>query len=91
MDYVLEVMNFYHAKILLFVFNFTPVARDDFRVGVPELKDYKLILTSEEERFAGSGNVPAKKTYKAEKRPWDNREYSIRYPLPPYGVAVFEY
>ena len=78
-------------KRLLFVFNFTPVARDDFRVGVPELKDYKLILTSEEERFAGSGNVPAKKTYKAEKRPWDNREYSIRYPLPPYGVAVFEY
>ena len=77
-------------KRLLFVFNFTPVARDDFRVGVPELKDYKLILTSEE-RFAGSGNVPAKKTYKAEKRPWDNREYSIRYPLPPYGVAVFEY
>ena len=49
------------------------------------------ILTSEEERFAGSGNVPAKKTYKAEKRPWDNREYSIGYPLPPYGVAVFEY
>ena len=78
-------------KRLLFVFNFTPVARDDFRVGVPELKDYKLILTSEEERFAGSGNVPAKKTYKAEKRPWDNREYSIGYPLPPYGVAVFEY
>ena len=78
-------------KRLLFVFNFTPVARDDFRVGVPELRDYKLILTSEEERFAGSGNVPAKKTYKAEKRPWDNREYSIRYPLPPYGVAVFEY
>lgn len=78
-------------KRLLFVFNFTPVARDDFRVGVPELKDYKLILTSEEERFAGSGNVPTKKTYKAEKRPWDNREYSIGYPLPPYGVAVFEY
>ena len=78
-------------KRLLFVFNFTPVARDDFRVGVPELKDYKLILTSEEERFAGSGNVPTKKTYKAEKRPWDNREYSIGYPLSPYGVAVFEY
>ena len=77
-------------KRLLFVFNFTPVARDDFRVGVPELKDYKLILTSEEERFAGSGNVP-KKTYKAKKRPWDNREYSIGYPLSPYGVAVFEY
>ena len=79
------------AKTSAGALNFTPVARDDFRVGVPELKDYKLILTSEEERFAGSGNVPTKKTYKAEKRPWDNREYSIGYPLPPYGVAVFEY
>lgn len=58
-------------------------------VGVPELKDYKLILTSEEERFAGSGNVPAKKTYKAEKRPWDNREYSIRYPLPSHMVSQY--
>ncbi len=31
-------------KRLLFVFNFTPVAREDFRVGVPEKKDYKLSL-----------------------------------------------
>lgn len=78
-------------KRLLFVFNFTPVAREDFRVGVPEKKDYKLILTSEEKRFGGSGEVPRKKTYKAEKKPWDNREYSIGYKLPPYGVAIFEF
>lgn len=78
-------------KRLLFVFNFTPVAREDFRVGVPEMKDYKLILTSEEKRFGGKGDVPKKKTYKAAKKPWDNREYSIGYSLPPYGVAVFEY
>lgn len=78
-------------KRLLFVFNFTPVAREDFRVGVPEKTDYKLILTSEEERFGGAGDVPRKKTYKAAKKPWDNREYSIGYPLPAYGVAIFEY
>ncbi len=78
-------------KRLLFVFNFTPVAREDFRVGVPEKTDYKLILTSEEERFGGTGDVPRKKTYKAAKKPWDNREYSIGYPLPAYGVAIFEY
>ncbi len=47
-------------KRLLFVFNFTPVARDDFRVGVPELKDYKLILTSEEERFCGQRQCTGK-------------------------------
>lgn len=78
-------------KRLLFVFNFTPVAREDYRVGVPEKTSYKLILTSEDAKFAGSGNVPRKKTYKAEKKPWDNRDYSIAYPLPAYGVAIFEF
>ncbi len=78
-------------KCLLFVFNFTPVARDDFRVGVPIKKDYKLILSSEEKRFGGSGKVPRKKIYTAVQKPWDNREYSIKYPLPAYGVAIFEY
>ncbi|MCI5741851.1 MAG: 1,4-alpha-glucan branching protein GlgB [Lachnospiraceae bacterium] len=78
-------------KRLLFVFNFTPVERSDYRVGVPEKKSYKLILDSEEERFGGSGNTAKKKTYQAKKMPWDNREYSIGYPLAPYGVAVFEY
>ncbi|MCI8327111.1 MAG: 1,4-alpha-glucan branching protein GlgB [Lachnospiraceae bacterium] len=78
-------------KNLLFVFNFTPVERKDFRVGVPEKKDYRLILTSQGKRFGSKKGVPRKKIYKAVKKTWDNREYSIAYPLPPYGVAVFEY
>lgn len=80
-----------NKKRLLFVFNFTPVARDDFRVGVPVKKDYKLILSSEEKRFGGSGKVPKKKIYTAVEKPWDNKEYSIGYPLPAYGVAIFEF
>ena len=51
-------------KRLLFVFNFTPVARDDFRVGVPELKDYKLILTSEEERLRAAAMYRQRKPTK---------------------------
>ena len=34
-------------KNLLFVINFTPVARDDYRVGVPKSGTYSLILDSE--------------------------------------------
>ena len=33
-------------KNLLFVINFTPVARDDYRVGVPEVRNLLLILDS---------------------------------------------
>ena len=37
-------------KNLLFVCNFTPMARDDYRVGVPRKKQYKLILNSDEQK-----------------------------------------
>jgi 1,4-alpha-glucan branching enzyme len=75
---------------LLFVINFTPVARDDYVVGVPKNKTYKLILNSEDEKFNGS-DVKRQVSYKAAKKPADGKEYSIAYPLPAYGVAVFKF
>nr|MCR5733414.1 alpha amylase C-terminal domain-containing protein [Lachnospiraceae bacterium] len=74
---------------LLFVMNFTPIARDDYRVGVPEKKKYKLLLDSDEKRFGGQGEKRETVTYTAEEIPWDGRPYSIGYKLPPYGAAVF--
>ncbi|MGN0243851.1 MAG: 1,4-alpha-glucan branching protein GlgB [Lachnospiraceae bacterium] len=73
---------------LLFVCNFTPVAREDYRVGVPKKKQYKLILNSDEARFGGSG-TPQPEVYQAVKGEWDGQPYSIGYSLPAYGVAVF--
>ncbi len=75
---------------LLFICNFTPMARDDYRVGVPKKKKYKLVLSSDEERFGGDG-TPRPQQYLAEKSECDGQEYSFAYPLPPYGVAVFVY
>ena len=75
---------------LLFVCNFTPVARDDYRVGVPKKKSYKLLLNSDDEKFGGSGKTRPV-SYKAEAMPCDGREFSFAYPLPAYGVAVFKY
>ncbi len=75
---------------LLFVCNFTPMEREDYRVGVPAKGTYKLILNSDEARFGGSGAKKPTK-YKAIKAECDNREYSFAYPLPPYGVGIFEF
>ena len=75
---------------LLFVCNFTPVARDDYRVGVPKQKTYKLVLNSDDVAFGGSGEKRPV-SYKAELSECDGKEYSIDYPLPGYGVAVFSY
>ncbi|MCR4740523.1 MAG: 1,4-alpha-glucan branching protein GlgB [Lachnospiraceae bacterium] len=74
---------------LLFVMNFTPIARDDYRVGVPEKKKYKLLLDSDEKRFGGQGEKRETVTYPAEEIPWDGQPYSIGYKLPSYGAAVF--
>ena len=75
---------------LLFVINYTPVAREDYRVGVPKRKQYKLILNSKDPRFGG--DTPVEQTvYKAVKKECDGRDFSFAYPLPAYGVAVFLY
>lgn len=77
-------------KNLLFICNFTPVAWEDYRVGVPMKKQYKLILNSDDKKYGGAG-VERPLTYKAEKKECDNQPYSFDYPLPPYGVAVFQF
>ena len=75
---------------LLFVINCTPVAREDYRVGVPKKKQYRLVLNSKDPKFGG--DVPVEKTvYMAQKKECDGREFSFAYPLPAYGVAVFTY
>lgn len=75
---------------LLFVINYTPVARDDYRVGVPKKKQYKLILNSKEPEFGGDVHKE-QLVYKAAKKECDGRPFSFAYPLPAYGVAVFQF
>ena len=77
-------------KNLLFVCNFTPVERPDYRVGVPKRKQYKLILNSDDVKYGGSGEERPQ-IYKAVSGECDGQKYSFEYPLPAYGVAVFEY
>lgn len=75
---------------LLFVINFTPMAREDYRVGVPRKKQYKLILNSDDVKYGGNGEK-RQNIYHAVKKECDGRPYSFGYKLPPYGVAVFEF
>ena len=75
---------------LLFICNFTPMEWEDYRVGVPLKKQYKLIFNSDEKKYGGEGvNRPL--VYRAVKKECDNRPFSFAYPLPAYGVAVFQY
>lgn len=75
---------------LLFVVNFTPVARPDYQVGVSRRKQYKLILNSDGAEYGGTGREQPE-IYKPIKKECDGREYSFEYQLPGYGVAVFKF
>lgn len=75
---------------MLFVINFTPVARPDYRVGVPRRKQYKLVLNSDAAEFGGSGKEQPE-VYKAVKEECDGKPFSFAYDLPAYGVAVFKF
>ena len=82
--------SFSGKKNLLFVINFTPISYDDYRVGVPENKKLKLLLNSEDVKFGGTESKRPV-NYTPEHMECDGKEYSIAYPLPAYGVAVFTY
>ena len=73
---------------LLFVCNFTPVAYEDYRVGVLNQRKHKLILNSEDAKYGGT-DTKRQVSYTPKRQECDGREYSIGYPLPAYGVAVF--
>ena len=79
-----------NKKNLLFICNFTPMERPDYRVGVPCRKQLKLILDSDDPQYGGKG-VARPQVYKPVKQECDGQKYSIAYPLQPYGVAVFEF
>ncbi len=73
---------------ILVVLNMTPMKREQFKVGVPKKKKYKLLLNSDKECFGGNGTeIPKEITAKAEE--WDGKEYSITFDLPAYGAALF--
>ncbi|MBR5422036.1 MAG: 1,4-alpha-glucan branching protein GlgB [Lachnospiraceae bacterium] len=75
---------------MVFVLNMTPIALNDYAVGVPRKGKYKLVLNSDEKRFAGNGGeLPAE--IKAQEFECDGRPYAIKFNLPPYGAVAYSF
>ncbi len=66
-----------------FVFNFTPMERTDYIVGVPKAGTYKRILSTEND------NQVVK--YKAKEGECDGRPYRLEIPLKPFEAVAFEF
>jgi 1,4-alpha-glucan branching enzyme len=76
-------------NILVFVYNFTPVPRDNYRVGVPFEAFYRELLNSDSEIYGGSnlGNLGGVQSDPVSQH---GRQHSIRPILPPLSCLVFK-
>jgi 1,4-alpha-glucan branching enzyme len=74
---------------IVWVFNFTPVVRKDYRVGVPEPGFYRELVNTDAKLYGGSnaGNLGG---VTAEPIPQATRPYSLKLTLPPLGGIAFK-
>jgi 1,4-alpha-glucan branching enzyme len=71
------------------VCNFTPVTRENYRVGVPEAGYYREILNTDSAHYGGgdAGNAGG---VRAEPVPWNGKAYSLKLRLPPLGALYLK-
>ena len=80
----------YGKQKLLFIINMTPVSYPKYKVGVPEITQYKLILNSDDTRFGGNGNNVSK-SVKVRKGECDRRKQYIAIDVPPLTALVYKF
>ena len=83
-----SIYSFYRVspdgkRNLLFVLNFTPVERKNFKVGVPAKGKYKLVLGSDEKN--------QKKVLTSVAKECDGFDNSLLIDIPRFGVCVYEF
>ncbi len=74
---------------LVFCFNFHPQrSLADYRVGVPDPQDYKLVLNTDDMWYGGHGEVVTGQHYPRQTTPWDHRQQSIQIYIPSRTALV---
>ena len=71
------------------IFNFTPISRQNYRIGVPKSGYYKEVLNSDSDKYWGS-NVGNYGGMWAENIPWQGKWHSMAITIPPLGALFFK-
>ncbi len=77
------------ADFLVFVYNFTPMVHEGYRIGVPVGGFYQEILNSDSSLYGGrnfgnAGGLPS------DDLPWQGRPCSLQLTVPPLAVVVLK-
>ncbi|MDH5423972.1 MAG: 1,4-alpha-glucan branching protein GlgB [Gammaproteobacteria bacterium] len=74
---------------IIIVLNFTPVIRDNYRIGAPENGDYEIIFNSDSEYYSGS-NAGSHSKISSEAVAWMNQPASLTLSLPPLAGLILK-
>ena len=76
-----------YGEIVIVAFNFTPVPRNAYRIGLPFNGSYQEIFNSDSQYYGGSNMGDAGEIL-AEQIPWMGQPYSAEIELPPLAGVV---
>jgi 1,4-alpha-glucan branching enzyme len=74
---------------LIFIFNFTPMPRDNYLMGFPESGPFSKILDTDDTNFGGSGYNQQQQIDTVPEE-WQGQAHRGSVNLPPLGCLVFE-
>ena len=75
------------GRELVVIINFTPVPRDNFRIGLPIHGKWEEVFNSDHTDFGGTGVANAGDIC-TEKKPMHGQSVSAKLSIPPYGALI---
>jgi len=84
---VLSYLRKSDSEYIITILNFTPVIRENYRIGVPEAGEYEIIFNSDSEFYAGS-NSGSHSIIQSDDAEWMNRPSSLSLTLPPLAGLI---
>ena len=76
------------SREIIAICNFCPVARENYRLGLPRLGEYEPVLSGDAAEFGGTGTELL--TVTAEKTPYHNLPYSGVFTVPPLSTTYYK-
>ena len=92
-DYQQNIISFVRrdeaGELVLVVCNFSPVTREDYRMGVPLADGYRLVFDSDAPQYGGEGRK-VEETVLCEEIPSHGKNSSIAILIPGYAVLCYK-
>ncbi len=78
-----------NGEFVVVILNYTPMPRDNYRIGLPIAGRYKEMLNSDSEYYGG-GNIGNIGEITTEPTPWMGHDQSMNLRLPPLGALILQ-